>query len=137
MSDVQKVLEQLLERGSIDYNKRIPIHLLEQLIGRKMEDGWKFLGPYLELKTKIEELGYFLTSRGEFDGSFRILSLDEMGYKCEQTLKSIMRRQKRTVDTMRNASSENLNGKEREQFQHALQKAIIGMQSMKSVLYNI
>ena len=137
MSNVQKILEKLLERGFIDYGKRIPIRIIEEYIGGKIDEGWNYRGPYLELKIKIEDMGYFLTSRGEFDGSFRILSLDEMSYRCDQTLKNVMNKQKHAVNVMRSASSENLQGKEREQFQLALQKAIMGMQSMKSVLYNI
>lgn len=134
---MRDIYHKLIEEGYIDYGKRIPIKKIEALIGCNAEKGWEFLGPYLELRAILEDNGYFVTSRGCLDGSLRILNIDEMSEKCEKTIENIMRKQRKTVHTMSKADISLLNERDKKKHELALNKSILGMHAMKSVIYSV
>jgi|SRR5579864_4207134 len=72
----------LIRPGSVIEGKEV-----EKALGKKYEENsWRFLGPYLLLKTKIESEGYFVTQRDCEAPGFRILNSEEMAEHAHRKL---------------------------------------------------
>jgi len=131
---VKEMYQRLLEDGQIYYGATISAESLYKLIEHKPEDGWPFLGPYLQLKELIEEDGHFCTSQGCPQGALRILPLERMTERVDSLQKVMIRRQKKAMKSMRQAAYSDLGDIEYRQHMHAMNKLAIGLHALKSVL---
>lgn len=61
---------------------------MENILDRqfKEDDPWFTLGPFLQLKTKIESEGFFITQQGCEPPGFRILTSEEMAEHAQKIL---------------------------------------------------
>jgi hypothetical protein len=50
------------------------------------KENWKFIGPFILLKNRIESEGFFITQRGLDAPSFRILTTEEMADYAQKKL---------------------------------------------------
>jgi hypothetical protein len=77
---VTKLYERLNYSGLIHPGSIIDGALIEEIVGTKYEgsDDWRFIGPYIGLKTRLESEGYFLTQKDCNPPGFRILATREM-----------------------------------------------------------
>lgn len=86
--------------GYIAPGKIIPGDKVENALGVKNEPTWKFLGPYLELRGRIEEESFFTSSRGLEAPSFRILPTEEMPEQALKNMKKATARVAKTAEIM-------------------------------------
>lgn len=86
--------------GYIQEGKTIPSEEVENALGAKNDTTWKFLGPYLELRSRIEEESFFTSSRGLEAPSFRILPTEEMPEHALKNMKKATARVAKTADIM-------------------------------------
>lgn len=129
--DLYEILQQ---KGYIGYGKVLHISLLEELIGHKFEEGWPFLGPYFQLKERLEEEGYFATSRQQYNNSLYILSVKDMHLKNDKNIKKAFDKSKKSVNTMKKADYHQLDIDDLEKHLHSLNKAINVLNSAKSAI---
>lgn len=60
---------------------------VESALGIEYEEkDWRFLGPYLLLKNKLESMGYFITQKEMEEPGFRILDTEEMADHAQRKL---------------------------------------------------
>lgn len=140
MNTIDEAFEFLSTNGFIQYGKFISRDMIEKALHTKYTvdpKDWSFRGPYLALRSFIEQKGYFCTSRGQDDGSIRIMNANEMANKCEQVLENVCKRQKRTMETMQNAEIDDLIEREQARHAHSMKKLSMGYQASKSVLYDL
>lgn len=136
--NVEEIYEVLKEKDYIQYGKLIPRETIEQLIGSKFRHGdWDFIGKYLQLKEYIEDQGYFCTSRKCGPGNLRILYPNEWAHKLENLQKTVLRKQKRAINTSMNVEISDLSEREQILLHHVQNKLTMGLQAMSNVLYNI
>lgn len=64
--------------GYVDYDKTVPVRVLEDVLGIRYRDDWTWRGPLLELRGYLTDLGYFLSERGTEEGDIRFLSVQEI-----------------------------------------------------------
>lgn len=134
INEIYKILK---EKGYIYYGTIIPFSLLEELFEAKRTEGWDYLGSWLDLKEKIEEMGYFCTSRGCEQGDLRILEAFEMAAKAENIQKNLMRKQKKTINTMIRADISELEEINKARHSLASLKLHLGLQAMHNVLSDV
>jgi len=94
----KEAYEYLTSQNLIAYGEIIPSAVIQKLIGFTPDDGWEFLGPYLQLKEHIESQGYFCTSSDCNKGGLRILPLEDMSDRVKSIQKRLFRRQKRAYN---------------------------------------
>lgn|SRR3990167_5574170 len=136
--ETQEIFRELNDLGYIDFGKHIPSHVIEKLIGKKFRHGdWEFIADFLALKECIEDNGYFCTSRKQGNGSLRILHVNEWERKLENVQKTALRRQKKAINTVNNADLGQIDEKEKSILAHELNKLSMGLQAMRSVLYDL
>jgi hypothetical protein len=134
---IDDAVEFLKLNGHLEYGSVIPLDILERSIGVIKEDcqdgTWEWAGPFLALKQRIEEEGFFTSQRGVGDG-LRILSLREMPEQLERVNDRIRRQQKRSINSMSNADFCQLDETDRARHQHALDVAVRASKALTSVL---
>lgn len=98
------------------------------------EKDWEFLGPYLRLKSEIEEMGFFITQAGLEDPCFRILKTEEMAeYGMKKLVKSWISCN-RVSQIMSIHKGDKLSEKEQKQFDVVQRKAAqMGLQYQKTL----
>lgn len=136
--DIEDIYEDLKKKGFIDYGKVIPKEVLEKYIDEKFQHGnWGFIGRFLQLKEYIEDQGYFCTSRKCGPGSLRVLYPNEWAHKLSNVHKTVMRRQKRATETMRQADMDVLGNRDKAILRHELNKLNMGLHAMSSILHDL
>lgn len=138
MLEIDEMYMELKRMGYLEYGKYIPAKVIAGLIGKEFKFGdWDFIGKFLQLKEYIEDRGYFCTSRGAGNGALRILHAKEWSKKLDNLNKNVLRKQKRAINTMRNVGLDDLDEKEQKILNHVQNKLNMGLQAMRSVLYDI
>lgn len=136
--NIEEIYEKLVEKDFISYGKLIPKEVIESLIGIKFRHGdWEFMGKYLQLKEYIEDQGFFCTCRKCGPGNLRILYPNEWAHKLENVQKTVLRKQKRAINTSQNIDMGDLSDREKLILNHMQNKLTMGLQAMSNVLYNI
>lgn len=136
--EIEKVYENLKQQGFINYGKVIPCQVIEKMIGKKFYHGdWDFIGKFLALKEHIEDQGHFCTSRKCGPGALRILHANEWAHKLDNLQKTVMRKQKRAINTTQKAELDDLSDREQRILCHVQNKLNMGLQAMSSVLYDL
>lgn len=90
----------LKEGGYIFAGSIIPGNIIESALNKKNEDTWKFLGPWLELKSRIEEENFFTTTAGIEAPGIRILSTLEMADHAYKKIKKNTSSNTKVADIM-------------------------------------
>jgi hypothetical protein len=134
---VSGYFQYLQDSGYIEYGTTIPAHVIIKIIGSEPEEGWEFLGPFLQLKENIESQGYFCTTSGCNSGALRILQLTEMTDRVESIQRLLIRKQKKALTTMLNCENSQLSEYERARQELATNKLSLGLQALHSVIYNV
>lgn len=98
--NIEQAFLYLKNLGFIKAGMVIPGDKTEEALGIKYEDSWKFLGPMLELKSRIESENFFTTQRGLEAPSLRILESEEMAGHAHKKLKNVTHQIGRTADIM-------------------------------------
>lgn len=98
-----KAVEYLKLNGYLEFGIIIPLEVIERLLNIPSSDEMEFIGPLLFLKEKIEEEGFLCTRSGCKCGELKILDAFEMAIKCDKITKNILRKQKRTINSMTKA----------------------------------
>lgn len=134
---VSDSFEKLKAKGLIDYDSKLSRRDIEDVLEIEYEPDMKFIGPYLTLKQYIENEGYFCTSENCENGALRILAVGDMFNRAEKIQSLLMKKQKRTLNSMLGADVTVLSESERKRHEHANTRLILGMQALKSILNNI
>lgn len=135
--NVTDAFEYMKSQQLIEYGEPIPAPVIIKLIGKTPDQGWDFLGPFLQLKEHIEAQGYFCTSSNCKPGGLRIIPLEQMSDRVDNLQKQLLRKQKKALTTMRNCENSDLSEFERERHNLATTKLTLGLQRLKSVIYNV
>lgn len=136
--NIETAYETLKDAGYIEFGKVIPAKLIEDVLGVSFAHGdWEFMGKFLQLKELIEEQGFFCTSRGAGNGALRIQHPAEWQHRMENLQKTVIRKQKKAITTVSNAELSEISESERATLAHELNKLSMGLQAMRSVLYDL
>ena len=126
------------EQGHINYGNTIPSNVIEALLGCKYDQhSGEWSGKSLQLKLAIEELGFFCTARGQTRGNLRVLPIDEMPKRVDAIINTLLVRQKRAMNTMKNANVELLERQTMDQHYNAIHRMSMMINSSKSALASV
>jgi hypothetical protein len=134
----RNIVKTLDEQGHLNYGNTLPSHVVESLLECKYDQhSWEWIGKFLELKLAIEELGFFCTNRGQNRGNLRILTIDEMPKRIDSMIDTLILRQKRAINTMKNANVELQERHIMDQHYNAIHRLSMMLNSSKSALSSI
>ena len=133
----EKAVDFLENNGFLEYGCIIPTEIIEAAICVRFEQSWDFLGPYLQLKQTLEEIGYLSTSEGLIPGSLKIFGVDEMSYRSDLIFKNVIKKMKRLQSCLINAKASDFDHLEYMRHLHVSNKVSTGLNSLLSSLSSI
>lgn len=127
-------LQYLKENNLLEYGTLICREEMERALEKEYVDGWFFLGPFLQLKEDIEDLGYQCTSRNCEQGELYILPFMEFIQKREDQFKNFVKKHEKREKSCHKIDQSELSKKEREELRHLLNKMALLKKSMKNAM---
>jgi hypothetical protein len=116
--EVGKLVEEWKNQGIIYPGALLGAELFVSVIGCEFDplNPWSFLGPYMSIKTEIEDNGYFLTSCGTPKShDLRILKLEEMADWCRKKNDSQRAKFYKNLNIMKKADSYSMDERSRKE----------------------
>lgn len=134
--DFDEIYNRAYACGLIEYGTTIPRDFLELAFGREYQpQDWKWIGPLLKFKEKIEQNGYFCKTRqSEDESSITLIEAEEVFYHMKKMREGWTRRICKAIDTLNAADISILENAEKRKVRHIQEIFNKDLMSMKSIL---
>lgn len=136
-SEINRCIDTLKEWQYLEYGITIPKSAFVTLFKVDCSESWEFLGPLLEIREELTEMGYLCTQRDIEFGCLKIYDVDEMVFHADRLFKNAGQRIKKLQKCMSNTKIDEFSRKDLAKHMHVNDKINAGLNAMRSILANL